>query len=139
MIVAHRDVTPIYHLNRTGFFTYDPRSGDEKISMKASRFSDAQIAFMLRQAEDGTDRKIRVLTKSLENSAPTSPNSGSTSIGAPLERANWPKRLAALAQQTWPWTFIAATESSSKEPGSIQFFQYSKENISASSSGNSQL
>jgi len=36
------------------FSTYDPCWEEEENSMKASKFSEAQIAFVLKQAEDGT-------------------------------------------------------------------------------------
>jgi putative transposase len=36
------------------FSTYDPWWEKEENSMKASKFSEAQIAFVLKQAEDGT-------------------------------------------------------------------------------------
>jgi len=36
------------------FSTYDPLRGKRRFQMKASKFSEAQIAFVLKQAEDGT-------------------------------------------------------------------------------------
>lgn len=36
------------------FSTYDTRGEEEENSIKASKFSKAQIAFVLKQAEDGT-------------------------------------------------------------------------------------
>ena len=46
--------SPILGQRELEFSTYDPCWEEEENSMKASKFSEAQIAFVLKQAEDGT-------------------------------------------------------------------------------------